>query len=125
MSKLIIVVGMLVQLSAFAGYGTSYRAVADCGYAQDWPRENYTTPHHRNCNVTLTLSPDGRDAYGDIVGDVQWIVSDMMFSGTYIQRGGKLYFDFHGKKYSAYRGGTAQGNVVSIRLGGRTVHLRH
>ncbi len=103
-SAFLTIVVLAFAQTAQAGYATSYRGVADCGWAQDWPRETSTQIFNQNCNVTLTLSPDGRNRSGQIEGSMEWIVSDMVFTGTYIQSGSQLYLDFHGKRYSNYRG---------------------
>ncbi len=100
----VMVLGLSVP--AFAGFASTYSGRADCGAAQDWPRENVTEIWNQQCNVSLTLSPDGLDQWGRLAGDVQFIVSDMSFRGSYIEQNGRIYLDFDQKSYQNYRGAT-------------------
>lgn len=124
MKKLLMLALLLANASAYAGFSTTYRGVADCGNAEGWPRENWTTPSYTRCNISLRMAADGRDRSGDIVGDMDFTVGDMRFSGTFIQQGSQIYLDFHGKKYRHYRGATMyRGGQVGITIGGRRVIL--
>ncbi len=104
MGKLFLALVVAWSSVSFAGFGTTYSGTADCGWAQDWPRENSATIFNQDCQVSLSVAPDGYNAAGQLVGDINWTVSDMRFMGTYFQIGQKLYLDFPHKKYSGFRG---------------------
>ena len=61
MKKFLLLALLLANASAYAGFSTTYKGVADCGNAQGWPRENWTTTSNTRCNVSLRMAADGID----------------------------------------------------------------
>lgn len=119
---------MVFAVNSYGGFATHYRGQMDCGVAEDWPQENFTSPTGTLCSVDLKLSPDGYDQYNRLIGDVEFTVSDMQFIGTYIETDGQIYLDFHNKKYQHYRGAKRQRwadgrTSIEFTAGSRRVRL--
>ncbi len=94
---------LLISSSALASNALVFSGVADCGWAQDWPRDREFSMWNENCRVSLSLLPTERFTNGTSSGDVEWQISDMIFVGRYFRSGSTIEIYFNNAEYRGPR----------------------